>query len=173
MSSFRYITAFTKYLLTIYNECSKINIHLIHKEIKMRNKEKLNKIKNILCEEFGETQISKKALNECAYSIYDDAFSADGEIADIWRCLEYFYDEEDNDFNEKSDNVIREVIDLMEDNYITAQLLYEYSTDSCEDPFIWIRLLEYNSEWLTKEQINELKSCASHLKEFISNWDYL
>lgn len=137
----------------------------------MKNAEKVKAIRDILSDAYGGL-LSSERTDELADEIYDCAFSERYDLADI--ILIHPFEEEETKAADDGDgredismDVFHAVLDCMEDNALTAQKLYDCYHNNIQDYEVLCKLLYWNREWLSPQQMAYLRENCSYEWE----WD--
>ena len=136
----------------------------------MKKLEKLQKIKDVLVEIYGET-LAPSWVNDLADEIYDCAYADGYDLDNIVSTLlgagigSWV----------KAYDVFHEVIHLMDNNALTAKKLYKCFLENFLDLDVLCKLLNWNEEWLTpdeKERIKEAAKCYDNETLKLCIWDW-
>ena len=136
----------------------------------MQNKEKIKEIKEIL-NSLYKGKMSEQTINEFANDLYESVFIEQYDFDDIPAIV---FEYETNAGIEKSEwnNIFSSVIDLLDNNEITAKRLYNNFMNEFECLEAFVKLVNENSEYLSKEQLSEVKEKGFELfdKELLRSY---
>lgn len=124
----------------------------------MKNKEKLEAIKKILKTEYAG-RMSEQTLNAFANDLLESVFVEQYDFDDI-PAIVFEYEAAAELEDSEWYNIFSSMIDLLENKEETAKRLYNscmYGFDSLDT---FIKLINENAEYLSAEQLSEVKEKA-------------
>lgn len=124
----------------------------------MKNKEKIEAIKKVLKNKY-KGKMPEQTVNEFANDLYESVFVEQHDFDDI-PAIVCGYESEANIEDSEWYNIFGSMIDLLDNNEETAKRLYKsfmYDFDSLDT---FIKLINENAEYLSKEQLSEVKEKA-------------
>lgn len=124
----------------------------------MDKEKKIKEIKEILISQY-EGKISEQALNGFANDLYESVFVEQYDLDDI-PAIVVEYEAEANIEDSEWYYIFGCMINLLDNNEVTAKRLYNsfmYDFDSLDT---FIKLINENAEYLSKEQLSAVKEKA-------------
>ena len=124
----------------------------------MSNREKLDKIKEILREEY-EGEMSEEDIDGLAGDLHFSVFECEFSLDDVFTTV-FQYEEEAELECTKSFYVFCAIIDLLDNCEKTAEILYDtfmYHWDILE---IFLKLYYENDEYISEEKLQKAKKKA-------------
>ena len=122
------------------------------------NHEKLEKIKEILKEEYQD-KMSEAAINAFDKSLHHSLFVWQYDLEDITAIIFEYEAEEEVESGDWC-YLFGQLIDLLDDNETTAKRLYKsfmYEYDLLDT---FLKLVYYNAEYLSEEELADVKEKA-------------
>lgn len=123
------------------------------------NNDKLDKIKEILKEEY-EGKMSEATIDAFAKALHHSLFVGEYELEDIPATIFEYESEEGIEEGGDWCYIFGQLIDLLEDNETTAKRLYRSFMHEFDLLDTFLKLINYNAEYLSKEEVTKAKEKA-------------
>ena len=123
-------------------------------------KEKLEEIKKILKGEYGD-RLTETELNTLAGELYHSLFVGKYELEDLVATIVGFESEADTDDIDWV-YLFNSLVDLLDDNENTAERLYISFMHEFDLLDTFLKLYEFNAEYISAEKLAEAKEKALH-----------
>lgn len=131
---------------------------LMHEVVRLDAHEKLEKIKEILNEEYGDA-MSYEMLKDFANDMYDSLFVGEYDLSDIFA-LANDYESNANIEDGKAFDIFTDLLDLLDNGVKTAQRLYESFMHEADLLETFLKLYNENAEYISEEKLAEAKKKA-------------
>lgn len=122
------------------------------------NNEKLKEIKEII-KDIYEGEMSASAINAFAQALHNSLFIEQYDLEDI-SAIVCEYEADAGIENTEWFYVFSRMIDLLEDNAVTAKRLYNSFMYECDLLDTFLKLYNDNAEYLSAEELSNVKEKA-------------